>query len=168
MESKYVKVKQKKVDKTIDFYASFGWTLAEDKEELPHGKVGLTFERDKERLDSSYRTVRRGEKIYHKISRPYPLGAIIALVIGCVFLVLYFVSRQAFAYYIVFLYAALTFYAITLYMLIIFLIVILHARMLLNRIVYSVGLEAGTLREFPLKNNILDEEDDTWTIADHL
>ena len=168
MESKYVKVKQKKVDKTIDFYASFGWTLAEDKEELPHGKVGLTFERDKERLDSSYRTVRRGEKIYHKISRPYPLGAIIALSIGCVFLVLYFVLRQGFAYYIVFLYAALTFYAITLYMLIVFLIVILHARMLLNRIVYSVGLEAGTLREFPLKNNILDEEDDTWTIADHL
>ena len=168
MESKYVKVKQKKVDKTIDFYASFGWTLAEEKEELPHGKVGLTFERDKERLDSSYHTVRKGEKIYHKISRPYPLGAIIALAIGCVFLVLYFVLRQAFAYYIVFLYAALTFYAITIYMLIIFLIVILHARMLLNRIVYSVGLEAGTLREFPLKNNILDEEDDTWTIADHL
>ena len=168
MESKYVKVKESKVEKTIDFYASFGWTLAEDKEELPNGRVGLTFERDKERLDSSYHTVKKGERLYHKISRPYPLGALIALGIGCVFLVLYFILRQAFAYYIVFLYAALTFYAITIYMLIIFIIVIIHARMLLNKIVYSVGLEAGTLREYPLKNNILEEDDDTWTIADHL
>ena len=168
MESKYVKVKENKVEKTIDFYASFGWTLAEDKEELPNGRVGLTFERDKERLDSSYHTVKKGERLYHKISRPYPLGALIALGIGCVFLVLYFVLRQAFAYYIVFLYAALTFYAITIYMLIVFLIVIIHARMLLNKIVYSVGLEAGTLREYPLKNNILEEDDDTWVIAENV
>ena len=47
MENKYVKVKAKRADETIDFYASFGWTLCEEKEELPHGKVGLSFERDK-------------------------------------------------------------------------------------------------------------------------
>ena len=168
MESKYIEVKASKVEKTIDYYTSFGWTLAEDKEELSNGKVGLTFERDKKRLNSSYGTIRKGESLYRKISRPYPLGALINLGIACVFLVLYFVLRQTFAYYIIFLYASLTFFAVALYLLIVFIIIIIHVRMLLNKIVYSVGLEAGTLREYPLKNNILEEEDDTWAIADHL
>ena len=168
MENKYVKVKAKRVDETIDFYASFGWTLCEDKEELPHGKVGLSFERDKERLDSSYHTVKRGERIYNQISRPYPLGALISLAIGCVFLVLYFVMRQAFAYYIVFLYASLTFYAITVYLLIVFLVIFLQRRKIRTTLVYNVGLKAGTLREFPLQNNVLEEEEDTWSIAEYL
>ena len=168
MESKYIKVKAKKADDTIDFYASFGWVLCEEKEELPHGKVGLTFERDKKRLDSSYHTIKRGERMYQKISRPYPLGALIALGIGSVFLALYFVLRQAFAYYIVFLFASLTFYAVAIYLLIIFLVIFIERRKLLNKLVYNVGLQAGTLREYPLQNNILEEEDDTWVIAENI
>ena len=168
MESKYVKVKAKKVEDTVDFYASFGWTLCGDKEELPHGKVGLTFERDKKRLEESYHTVKKGERIYKQISRPYPLGALISLGIGCVFLVLYFVLRKAFAFYIVFLFTSLTFYAITIYLLIIFLVIFIQRRMLMNKLVYNVGLQAGTLREYPLKNNILEEDDDTWVIAENV
>ena len=167
MESKYVKVSAKKVEKTIDFYASFGWTLAQDKEELPNGKVGLTFERDKKRLAEAYGVVKKGERLYAKVSRPYPLGALISIGIGCAFLVLYFLMRS-FAYYILFLYGALTFYAVAVYLLIVFLVIFLHRFFLLKKIIYSVGLEAGTLRDFPLKNNILEEDEDTWAIADNL
>ncbi len=168
METKYLKVKEKKVDDTIDFYASFGWVLSGEKEELPNGKVGLTFERDKHRLEGDYRTVRRGERVYRQIARPFPLAALITLAIGCAELVLYFTVRDVFAYYIVFLYGCLTFYAITVYLLIIFVIILVKRRSLLNKLVYNVGLQAGTLRDYPLQNNILEEEDDTWAIAENL
>lgn len=168
MESKYIRVKANKVEETVDFYASFGWTLCEDKEELPGGKVGLTFERDKKRLDDSYHTVKKGERVYNQISRPYPLGALISLGIGCALLVLYFTMRQLFAYYIVFLYGALTFYAVTVYLLIVWLVIFIQRRILMNKLVYNVGLQAGTLREYPLKNNILEEDDDTWVIAENV
>ena len=169
MESKYVRVKAKKVEETIDFYASFGWRLAEDKEELPDGKVGLTFERDKKALEGgAYHIVRKGERMYRWIARPYPLAAIITFVIACGQLVCYFLMREMFQYYIAFLYGALTFYAVTIYLLIIFIVILVRRNMLLDKLVYNVGLKAGTLRDYPLKNNILEEEDDTWMIAEHL
>lgn len=167
MESKYVKVKASKVEKTIDFYASFGWALDGDKEELPNGKVGLNFERDKSKLEGAYGIVKKGEQVYKRVSRPVPIGALITLGLGSVFLALYFLLQKSFAYYIIFLYASLTFYSITIYLLIVFLIVFLHSHMLHKKIVYSVGLKAGTLKEYPLRNNVLEEEDDSWVIADN-
>ena len=168
MESKYVRVKEKKVDQTIDFYASFGWTLAGEKEQLPNGKVGLNFERDKQRLEESYHVVRRGERVYRQIARPYPLGAMITATIGCALLVLYYVMQKSFAYYIVFLFGSLTFFAVTVYLLIIFLILFLKRHSLLKKLVRNIGIRAGTLREYPLNKNILEEEDDTWAIAENL
>jgi len=166
MESKYIKVKAKKVEETIDFYASFGWVVSGEREELPHGKVGITFERDKKRLEESYHTVKKGERIYHQISRPYPLAALISLAIACTFLVLYFVLRSAFKYYIIFLYFSLGFFALTVFLLIVFLIIFIEKRRLLDKLVYNVALEAGTLRDYPLDNNVLEEDEngDTWVI----
>lgn len=167
METKLIKVKEDKVDDKIDFYASFGYVLLE-KEELEDGKVALTFERDKDRLAAgSYGKLKKGEKAYRSISRPYPLGFLIAFVIGAIFLALYFVLKQSFAFYIIFLYVALTFFGLSLYLLIIFLVLFAKRRSLLKKVVKTVAIEAGTAREYPLENNIKEEGDDTWAIAEN-
>ena len=167
MDTKLVKVKEDKVDDKIDFYASFGYVLLE-KEELEDGRIALTFERDKDRLeDGSYGKIRKGEKTYRRIARPYPLGFIVAFVIGGILLALYFVLQKTFPYYIVFLYVALTFFGLSIYLLIIFLVLLAKRRTLLKKVVKNVAFEAGTAREYPLENNIKEEIDDSWAIAEN-
>ena len=78
MESKTVKVKPNKVEETIAFHNSFGYELTNQEEE--NGKVVLSFERDKERFEgNSYNTIKANESLYARISRPFPLAAIIML-----------------------------------------------------------------------------------------
>lgn len=168
MESKTLRVKYSKAEDKINFYTSFGWVLSEEPEDLGDGKVLLQFERDKKRLAKSYRTVKKGEKVYHKIARPYPLAFIISFVIGSGLLVAYFALKQSFAFYIVFLYFSLTFYCISVYLLIIFLILFVKRHGLLKKVVHNVAMEAGTVRDLPMKNNIKEETDDTWIIASNL
>ena len=167
METKLIKVKENKVEDKIDYYTAFGYVLV-SKEEEEDGKIALTFERDKERLEKSYGKVRKGERLYQSISRPYPLGAIIAFGIATIFLALFFILQKTFMFYIVFLYAALTFYGFSLYMLIIFLIILVKRHGLQKRVVKNTALEAGTLRDMPLENNIKEENEDTWFIAEHI
>ena len=167
METKLIRVKENKVEDKIDFYTAFGYTLV-SQEPQEDGKIALTFERDKERLERAYGKVRRGEKLYNRVARPYPLAFIIAFVIGSIFLALYFVLQTSFMFYIVFLYVSLTFYGFSLYLLIIFLIILVKRHGLLKRVVHNVALEAGTLRELPLVNNIKEETDDTWIIAENI
>lgn len=167
MESKYIRVKEKKVDEKIEFYSAFGWTLVGDRDQLPNGKVGLMFERDKKSLDS-FDKIKAGEHAYARIARPYPLGAIITFAIATALLVAYFVLQKIFILYIIFLYLSLATYSVTIYLLIVFLIIFIKRRGLLNKIVNNVGIEAGTIKELPLKNNIEKENEDTWLIANNL
>ena len=169
METKYLKVKEKKIDSTLEFYSSFGWIETGERETLPHGKLGITIERDKERLDKSYSVVIKGERAYHRLARPYPLGAIIVFAIASASLVEYFVLKSTgFWLYILPLYASLALYGVTVYLLIIFFIIFAKRRSLLKKIVHNVAIDAGTVRELPLVNNIKEETDDTWLIANNL
>ena len=167
MESKIITVKENKVEDKIDFYTAFGYELI-NKEEQEDGKVALTFERDKEHLSRSYGKVKKGERTYRSIARPYPLGAAIAFVIACIFLALYFILQKIFMFYIIFLYLSLTFYGFTLYLLIIFLVILVKRHGLLKRVIHNVSLEAGTSRELPLERNIKEETDDSWFIAENI
>jgi len=165
MDTKLIKVKEEKVEDKIDFYTAFGYVLISQENE-ENGKVALTFERDKENLEGDYGKVRRGEGLYNRIARPYPLGAIIALGIGAILLALFFVLQKIFIFYIVFLYASLTFFGFAIYLLIIWLVILVKRNGLLKRVVRNVALEAGTLRDLPLKNNIKEESEETWLIAE--
>ena len=167
MESKTVKVKANKVDDTISFHNAFGYELVSQEEE--GNKVLLTFERDKERFEgNSYHTIRSTEALYSRISRPFPLAGTIMFVIASVLLACYFVLQKTFTYYIAFLFASLTCYGIFVNLIIIFLIILVKRRSLLKRVVKNVSFEAGTDKEFPLKNNIKKETDKTWLIANNL
>ncbi len=167
MESKYIRVSEKKVDEKIEFYTSFGWTLVGEKEQLPDGKVGLNFERDKKDLEAFDR-IKYGERAYAQVARPYPLAALITIGIASILLVMYFVLQKTVFFYLVFLYASLALYGLAIYLLIVFLIVFIKRRGLLKKIVKNVGVEAGTIRELPVKNNIEKETEDTWLIANNL
>ena len=167
MESKTVKVKPNKVEETIAFHNSFGYELTNQEEE--NGKVVLSFERDKERFEgNSYNTIKANESLYARISRPFPLAAIIMFVIASVLLAFYFISQKTFAYYIVFLFAGLTCYGVFIYLLIIFLVILGKRHSLLKKVVKNVAVEAGTNKEYPLQNNIKPETDKTWLIANNL
>ena len=165
MESKQVRVKYGKVQDKINFYTSFGWVLTEEPQDMGDGRVLLLFERDKRKLEKSYRTVRKGEKVYNWIARPYPLAFIIHVILGSGCLVAYFALQRIFAFYIIFLYLSLTFYAVSVYLLIIFIVLLVKKHGLLKKVVHNVALEAGTVRDLPMKNNIKEETDDTWLIA---
>ena len=167
MESKYIRVSEKKAEEKIEFYTSFGWTLVGEREQLPNGKVGLTFERDKKDLES-YDKIRQAEQAYAQISRPYPLAALITIGIGSTLLILYFMLQKTVIFYLGFLYLSLFAYALSIYLLIIFVIVTIKRRGLQKKIVTNDAVEAGTNREFPLKNNIEKETEDTWLIANNL
>ena len=167
MESKYVTVKLKDAEAKIEYYTSFGWTLVGDMEELPGGKIGLSFERNRKEL-ASFDKIRNAEKAYAEISRPFPLLGFIFLGIASILLALYFVLQKSFQFYIVFLFTSLVFFGLTIYMMIIFLIVAIKRKGLQKKIIKNVGIEAGTIRSLPLKNNIERETDDTWLIANNL
>lgn len=169
MENKLVKVKEKKVEKVVEFYNSFGWELLGEPEKVKEGSnlVVLKFERDKEKLGKSYRTVIRGEKLYRQIARPYPLAFCISFGIGAVLLALYFVLQKSFQYYIVFLYFGLMFLCVSVYLLSIFLIIFAKRHALLKRVVKNVGIDAGTIKEYPLPCNIKPETDKTWLIDEN-
>lgn len=167
MESKYIRVKEKKAEKKLEFYTAFGWTEVGEREQLPGGKVGITIERDRKDLES-FNTIKSGEKAYTQVARPYPLLAIILFGIGSVLLAAYFVTQTIIDFYITFLFAALAVYGFAIYALVVFLIVFLKRRPLLKKIVNNVGVEAGTIRELPLKNNVEKENEDTWSIANNL
>lgn len=167
METKYIRVKEKKIEEKLDFYTSFGWLEVGERDQLGNGKVGITLERDKSQIEG-YGAISKGERTYAQIARPYPLAAIITFVIASTFLALYFVMRESFDFYIVFLFASLAFYGTTLYLLIVFLIIFIKRKGLLKKVVNNVGVEAGTIRELPMRNCIKPENDDTWTIANNL
>lgn len=167
MESKYVIVKLKNAEEKVEFYTSFGWSLVGDMESLPGGKVGLTFERDPKDL-LSFEKIRNAERAYAQISRPYPLAAIIVLAIAIGALISYFALQKVFDFYIAFLFISLAAFGLAIYLLIIFLIITIKRRGLLKKIVYNVGVQAGTVRSLPLKNNIEKETGDTWLIANNL
>ena len=167
MESKYIRVSEKKAEEKIDFYTAFGWNLVGEREQLPNCKVGLTFERDKKELES-FDKIRRAEQAYAQKSRPYPLAALITLAIGSALLILYFMLQKQVVFYLGFLYLSLFAYAMSIYLLIIFIIIVIKRRGLQKKIVQNVGVEAGTIRELPLKNNIEKENEDTWLIANNL
>lgn len=167
MESKQVVVKQKKLESTIDFYTSFGWLEVGEREEVGD-KIVLNFERDKERLGESYQTIISAERTYRRIARPFPLAAIILFGIGALFLIAFFVTQKFFPYYIVFLPVGLTCLCISVHLLIIFLIVFLKRKKLLAKVVKDVAIDAGTIREYPLQNNIKEETDQTWLISSNL
>lgn len=167
MQSKYIRVKEKKAEKKIEFYSTFGWTVVGEKEQLPHGYVGITIERDSDDLEG-FDKIRNGERAYAQVSRPYPLLAIILFGIASLLLAAYFLTKVFFEFYITFLFASLAIYGLSIYALVVFLIVFIKRRSLQKKIVNNVGVEAGTIRELPLRNNIEKENPDTWTIANNL
>lgn len=166
MENKLVKVKEKKADKVVEFYTSFGWELLGEPQKVKEGSslVILKFERDKEKLGKSYKTIIQGEKLYRRIARPYPLGFCISFGIGATLLALYFTLQKVFAFYIVFLYFGLMFLCISVYLLVVFIIIFVKRYSLLKRVVKNVGIDAGTIKEYPLPCNIKPETDKTWLI----
>ena len=168
MENKRVIVRENKIDETIEFYTSFGWQLVGEKEEIKGGKTALNFERDKDRLGQSYQTIAKAEDLYKRISRPFPLGGSIMFGVGTLFLILYFTLQTIFPYYIAFLYVSLTCYCVSVHLIIIFVIIFAKRKKLLAKVVKDVAIDAGTVREYPLKNNIKEETDQTWLISSNL
>ena len=167
MESKRVVVKQKKLERTLDYYTSFGWLEVGEREEMGD-KIVLNFERDKERLGESYQTIMKAERLYRRIGRPFPLAAIILFAIAAAFLVAFFVTQKFFPFYFVFLPVGLTCLCISVHLLIIFIIIFFKRKKLLAKVVKDVAIDAGTIREYPLQNNIKEETEQTWLISSNL
>ena len=168
MENKRVVVKQSKVEDTIEFYSSFGWLEVGERKEVKGDKVAINFERDKDRLGDSYRTIIQAEHLYARIKRPYPLAFIILFSIASTLLILFFTLQEIFPYYIVFIYISLTCYCVSAYLLFIFIFITVRRRKLLAKVVKDVAIDAGTIREYPLKNNIKEETDKTWLISSNI
>lgn len=170
MESKILKVKEKKIEKMVEYYNAFGWNQVGEPERVKENSdvFILKFERDDKALGSSYSIIIKAEKVYRKIARPYPLGFLISFVIGAVLLALYFTLQKTFAFYIIFLYLGLMFLAISVYLLVVFLLIFIKRRGLLKKVVRNVSIDAGTNKEYPLRNNIKPETDQTWLISENL
>lgn len=170
MESKAVKVKEKKVEKTIEFYTSFGWTLLGEPEKLNEKKdiMVLKFERDKNQLGRSYGIILKAEALYRRIARPYPLAFCISFAIGAILLALYFILQKSFMFYIVFLYFGLAFLGASVYFLICFIIIFAERWSLLKRVVRNVGIDSGAIKEYPLPGNVKEETDNTWLLDSNL
>ena len=168
MENKRVVVRESKVDETVEFYSSFGWLEVGEREEVKGNKVAIKFERSKERLGSSYQTIAKAEALYSRINRPFPIAFTVLFSIATVLLVLFYTLQTIFPYYIVFLYVSLTCYCISAYLLAIFIFIAIKRKKLLAKVVKDVGIDAGTIREYPLKNNIKEETDQTWLISSNI
>lgn len=167
MESKRVIVREDKLEKTLDQYTSFGWLEVGEREVIGN-KVVLNLERDKERLGRSYQTIMQAERVYRKISRPYPLAGSIVFAIGIVLLILFFTLQKVFPYYIVLLPISLTCICLSIYLFIVFILIFLKRKKLLAKVVRDIAIDAGTIREYPLQNNIKEETDQTWLISSNL
>ena len=75
--------------------------------------------------------------------------------------------QKIFPFYIIFIYLSLPCFCISAYLLIVFIIIFIKRKKLLNKVVKDVAIDAGTIREYPLKNNIKEETDQTWLISEN-
>ena len=119
-------------------------------------------ERDRE-LFSNYDEIRRLEKDYYSIKRPFPLLAIIFAGRGGALLPVYFIFKGLIVA-IVCLYASLTFFLIAFFALFIFILLLIKRRKLLNKIMEFASNKSGANKEWPTDRNIAPEEEDTWTM----
>ena len=166
METKSKRIRLIKADDYVALNEAFGWSLVSKDELRPDETILVTMQRDRE-LFSNYSEIRRLEKDYYAIKRPYPLLAIIFAAIGGVLLPFYFIFKGLIVA-IVCLYASLTFFLIALFALFIFIIVLCRRKKLLSKIMEFASNKSGANKEWPTDRNIAPEEEDTWTIRSQI
>ena len=166
METKSKRIRLSKVDDYVALNEAFGWSLVSKDELRPDETVLVTMERDRE-LFSNYDEIRRLEKDYYSIKRPFPLLAIIFAVIGGILIPFYFFFKGLIVA-IVCLYAALTFFIIAFFALFIFVLLMIKRRKLLSKIMEFASNKSGANKEWPTDRNIAPEEEDTWTIRNQV
>ena len=162
METKSKRIRLSKVDDYVALNEACGWSLASKDDLRPDETVLVTMERDRE-LFSNYDEIRRLEKDYYSIKRPFPLLAIIFAGIGGAILPVYFIFKGLIVA-IVCLYASLTFFLIAFFALFIFILLLIKRRKLLNKIMEFASNKSGANKEWPTDRNIAPEEEDTWTM----
>lgn len=166
METKSKRIRLIKVDEYVALNEAFGWTLVSKDDLRPDETVVVTMERDAE-LFSNYDEIKRLEKDYYSIKRPYPLLAIIFAFIGGILLPFYF-AFKGLVVAIVCLYAALTFFIIAFFALFIFILLLIKRRKLLKKIMELASNKSGANKEWPTDRNIAPEEEDTWTMRSQI
>lgn len=166
METKSKRIRLTKADSYVALNEAFGWSLVSKDDLRPDETVLVTMERDRE-LYSNYDELRRLEKDYYSIKRPFPLLAIIFAVIGGVLLPFYFAFKGLIVA-IVCLYASLTFFLIAFFAIFIFILLMIKRGKLLKKIMELASNKSGANKEWPTDRNIAPEEEDTWTIRNQI
>lgn len=162
METKSKRIRLSKVDDYVSLNEAFGWSLVSKDDLRPDETVLITMERDRE-LFSNYNEIRRLEKDYYIIKRPFPLLAIVFAVIGGGLLPVYFMFKGLIVA-IICLYASLTFFIIAFFALFVFILLLIKRRKLLSKILEFASNKSGANKEWPTDRNIAPEEEDTWTM----
>lgn len=162
METKSKRIRLSKVDDYVSLNEAFGWSLVSKDDLRPDETVLVTMERDRE-LFSNYNEIRRLEKDYYIIKRPFPLLAIVFAAIGGGLLPVYFMFKGLIVA-IICLYASLTFFIIAFFALFVFVLLLIKRRKLLSKIMEFASNKSGANKEWPTDRNIAPEEDDTWTM----
>ncbi|HHT67137.1 MAG TPA: hypothetical protein GX010_02800 [Erysipelotrichaceae bacterium] len=167
METKKKRVKIHKIESNTALYSHFGWKYSASEEARPDSTVLLVLERDKKDFGRDYGKIKDLERQYESIEKVSPIAALVTAGIGVVLYIAYFFTRPTFEYYIAFLYLALTFFAIAALLLANMIILLISKKKLLKSILNDAGLLSGAIRLFPLKNNILEEKENTWMIRNN-
>ena len=165
METKSKRISLSKLDKYVEDQEAFGWEVVSKEDLRPNHTVLVIMQRDKEGF-GNYDKVKKLEKQYHRIARPYPIATIVLAVIGLAFLIGYLFLKQTLFFAIVFLYVSLTFFAMAIFALIVFLLILIKRRKLLLALKKEAANKSGANKDWPIERNVIQEEELTWALID--
>lgn len=163
METRNVKISFNQAEKYANEKACFGWVVV-SKEDRGNQTVILKMQRDPKTIDD-YKTTRKLEDQYERISRKVPTSTIVFTIIGIAALISYFVLKETFLYAISILVASLTSFAIAFLLLIMFLLLKAKKKSIVALILKEAAIRSGATKDYPSKNNIKPKNDSTWALT---
>lgn len=164
METKSKRIRISAVDKYVQDKKAFGWELVSQDDLRPNHTILLNFQREPKNIDD-LKTTKKLEKQYDRLYRPFPLLAIIMLLVGGVLLTAYFLLKPYLFFYISFLYEALTCFCVSFFAFVIFFLVLANKKKLLEYILSEAAMASGQSQEYPTKHNIKEENEATGALA---
>ena len=164
METKSKRINISRVDEYIKDQKAFGWELASKDDLRPNHTILLTFQREPKNV-ADIKVTKKLESQYDRLSRPFPILALIMLILGGGLLACYFLLQPYIFFYISFLYESLTCFSIALFSIIIFIMVKANSKKLRAYILSEAAMASGNSQEFPTKRNIKEENEATWALS---
>ena len=167
METKSKRVKLSNLDHYVEIQQAFGWEVVSKEDLQPNHTVVVIMQRDASSYEN-FGKVKSLEKQYNAIARPYPIATVVLVIIGLAFLITYFFLKNTVFFAIVFFYAALTFFCMAFFALIVFLLILLKRNKLLAALKKEASNKFGSNSDWPTARNVLEEEELTWSLIEHI